>query len=64
MHHGVDIAGSQKIFKIYEFGTYYLDNNNRPLSIWRSFCKIGGFVLGRGTLRGSAATELSTEYHS
>ncbi len=35
----------------------YLDNNNRTLSIWRSSCKIGGFVLGRGTLRGSAVTE-------
>ena len=25
------------------------DNNNRTLCIWRSLCKIGGFVLGRGT---------------
>ncbi len=36
------------------------DNNNHALSIWRSY-KIGGCVLGRGTLHGSAVTEWSTE---
>ncbi len=41
---GVKKALQDLLAKLNKEGNY-LDNNNRGLSIWRSLCKIGGFIL-------------------